>query len=53
MSAVFTSMQQRVNCCTNSAAGTTSARLYAILGTVILAVSIFVLLLGELIIIQS
>lgn len=42
MSGCFTSMQQHSNCCSTSAAGCTSMRLGRLLDTVILAVSIFV-----------
>lgn len=45
MAAVFTSMQQHPNCCTTSAAACTSARVGLILDTVVLAVSIFVILI--------
>ena len=45
MAAVFTSMQQHANCCSGSAAGCTSARVCGVLDTVILAVSIFILIL--------
>ena len=45
MAAVFTSMQQHPNCCFNSAAGCTSARVGLILDTVVEAVSIFVILI--------
>ncbi len=53
MAAVYTSMQQHPNCCTNSAAATTSARLYAIVDTVIAAVSIIILHLLSLLVLQS
>lgn len=42
MAAVFTSMQQHADCCSNGAAGCTSAHFARILDTVILAVSIFI-----------
>ena len=53
MAAIFTSMQQHPNCCANSAAATTSARLCVILDTVIAAVSIFILILVHLLVLQS
>ena len=53
MAAVYTTMQQHPTCCTNSAVASTSARLYAIVDTVIAAVSIFILHLGGLLILQS
>jgi len=47
MAACFQTMQQHANCCSTFAAGCTSARYGRILDTVILAVSIFlVLILG-------
>lgn len=45
MAAVFTSMQQHADCCSNGAAGYTSACFARILDTVTLAVSIFVVLI--------
>ncbi len=45
MAAVFTSMQQHANCCFSFAAACTSARVGLILDTVIMAVSIFVILI--------
>ncbi len=53
MAAGFTAMHQHPNCCSSSAAACTSARFARILDTVILAVSIFVvLILGILLKIQ-
>ena len=46
MAAVLTSMQQHANCCSGCAAGCTSARVWDIVDTVFVAVSIFVLILG-------
>lgn len=45
MTACFTSMQQNSNCCSTFTAGCTSMRLGRLLDTVILAVSIFVVLI--------
>ena len=53
MAAVFTNMQQHPNCCANSAAATTSVRLYAIMDTVIAAVSIIILILDRLLVIKN
>lgn len=53
MAAVFTTMQQHPNCCTNSAVASTSARLYAIVDTVIAAVSIIIIRLVHLLVLQS
>lgn len=46
MTAFTATMQKHAHCCGNSAAACTSAHIYRILDTVILAVSIFVALLG-------
>lgn len=48
MTACFTTMQQHSNHCANSAAAATSARAYAVLDTVVLAVSIIILILAGL-----
>ena len=48
MTAVFSTMQQHSNCCEASAAACASARICRVLDTVILAVSIFVLILVKL-----
>lgn len=45
MTACFTTMQQNSNCCSTFAAGRTSVRLARLLDTVILAVSIFIVLI--------
>ena len=45
MAAGFTAMQQHSNCCSSSAVACTSAHLGLILDTVIAAVSIFIVLI--------
>lgn len=45
MTAAYTSMQQHSNCCSTFAAGTASARFYALMDTAVAAVSIFILIL--------
>jgi hypothetical protein len=50
MAAVSTSMQQHANCCSGFAAGCTSAHICGIVDTVGLAVSVFILILGHLLI---
>ena len=48
MAAGYMTMKQHPNCCETSAAACTSARICRVLDTVILAVSIFVLILVKL-----
>lgn len=53
MTATCTSMYQYSNCCSSSAAGTSSVRLCVIMDTAVIAVSIFISILIDLLAKQS